>query len=55
LNAKKPTAYALAKGFELSAQDVVFVGPANITRWSRYVSQLLGSNNIIQTGAMFRN
>jgi polysaccharide export outer membrane protein len=33
----------------------VFVGPANITRWSRYVSQLLGSNNIIQTGAMFRN
>ena len=55
LNAKKPTAYALAKGFELAAQDVVFVGPANITRWSRYVSQLLGSNNIIQTGAMFRN
>lgn len=55
LSAKKPTAYALAKGFELAAQDVVFVGPANITRWSRYVSQLLGSNNIIQTGAMFRN
>lgn len=55
LNAKKPTSYALAKGFELAAQDVVFVGPANITRWSRYVSQLLGSNNIIQTGAMFRN
>ena len=55
LNAKKPTSYALAKGFELAAQDVVFMGPANITRWSRYVSQLLGSNNIIQTGAMFRN
>ena len=55
LNAKKPTSYALAKGFELTAQDVVFVGPANITRWSRYVSQLLGSNNIVQTGAMFRH
>ena len=55
LAAKKPTSYALAKGFELAAQDVVFVGPANITRWSRYVSQLLGSNNIIQTGVMFRN
>lgn len=55
LNAKKPTAYVLAKGFELTAQDVVYVGPANITRWSRYVSQLLGSNNIVQTGAMFRH
>jgi len=55
LNAKKPTAYTLAKGFELAAQDVVFVGPANITRWSRYVSQLLGSNNLVQTGAMFRH
>ena len=54
LNAKKPTSYALAKDFELNAQDVVFVGPANITRWNRYVSQLLGSNNIVQTGAMFK-
>lgn len=55
LNAEKPTAYVLAKHFELQAQDVVFVGPANITRWSRFISQLLGSNNIVQTGAMFRN
>ncbi|MDG6403223.1 SLBB domain-containing protein, partial [Pseudomonas quasicaspiana] len=55
LLAKKPTAYLLAKEFELQAQDVIFVGPADITRWSRFVSQLLGSANVIQTGAAFRN
>ena len=55
LKAKKPTAYLLAKEFELQAQDVIFVGPANITRWSRFVSQLLGSANVVSTGAMFRN
>ncbi|MDU8421240.1 polysaccharide biosynthesis/export family protein [Pseudomonas syringae] len=55
LNAKKPTAYLLAGQFELKAQDVVFVGPADITRWSRFISQLLGSASVIQTGAAFRN
>lgn len=55
LNAKKPTAYLLARQFELQAQDVVFVGPANITRWSRFISQLLGSASVVQTGAAFRN
>jgi polysaccharide export outer membrane protein len=54
LNAEKPTAFILAKGFELQAQDMVWVGPANITRWSRYVSQLLGSASVLQTGAAFR-
>lgn len=55
LHAKKPTAYLLAGQFELQAQDVVFVGPADITRWSRFISQLLGSASVIQTGAAFRN
>ncbi|WP_122317547.1 polysaccharide biosynthesis/export family protein [Pseudomonas cichorii] len=55
LNAEKPTAYLLARQFELQAQDVVFVGPANITRWSRFISQLLGSASVVQTGAAFRN
>ena len=55
LKAKKPTAYLLAGQFELKAQDVVFVGPANITRWSRFISQLLGSASVVQTGAAFRN
>lgn len=51
LNAKSPTAFALAKHFPLQPQDVVFVGPANITRWNRFISQLLPSANIIGTGA----
>ena len=55
LNAEKPTAYLLAGQFQLQAQDVVFVGPANITRWSRFISQLLGSASVVQTGAAFRN
>ncbi len=51
LNAKSPTAFALAKHFPLQPQDVVFVGPANITRWNRFISQLLPSASIIGTGA----
>ncbi len=51
LNAKSPTAFALAKHFPLHPQDVVFVGPANITRWNRFISQLLPSASIVGTGA----
>ncbi|WP_312716771.1 polysaccharide biosynthesis/export family protein [Stutzerimonas nitrititolerans] len=51
LNAKSPTAFALAKHFPLQPQDVVFVGPANITRWNRFISQLLPSASIVGTGA----
>lgn len=51
LNAKSPTAFALAKHFPLQPQDVVFVGPANITRWNRFISQLLPSAIVIGTGA----
>ena len=53
LNAKSPTAFALAKSFPLQAQDVVFVGPANITRWNRFISQLLPSATVVGTGAAF--
>jgi polysaccharide export outer membrane protein len=55
LNAEKPTAYVLARQFELEAQDVVFVGPANITRWNRYISNLLPSASVVATGAAFKN
>ncbi|WP_421681777.1 capsular biosynthesis protein [Stutzerimonas urumqiensis] len=51
LNAESPTAFALAKHFPLQPQDVVFVGPANITRWNRFISQLLPSASVIGTGA----
>lgn len=51
LGAKSPTAFALAKHFPLHPQDVVFVGPANIARWNRFISNLLPSATIIGTGA----
>jgi len=53
LNAKSPTAFALAKSFPLQPQDVVFVGPAGITRWNRFISQLLPSASVVGTGAAF--
>jgi polysaccharide export outer membrane protein len=55
LNAEKPTAFVLARQFTLEAQDVVFVGPANITRWNRYISNLLPSASVVATGAAFKN
>lgn len=53
LNAESPTAFALAKSFPLQPQDVVFVGPAGITRWNRFISQLLPSATVVGTGAAF--
>jgi polysaccharide export outer membrane protein len=55
LDAKKPTAFLLASRFDLQASDVVFVGPANITRWNRFISQLLPSATIATTSQAFRN
>jgi polysaccharide export outer membrane protein len=42
---------ALATHFEVRPQDVVYVGPANVTRWNRFVSQLVPSAAIVGTGA----
>lgn len=50
LNAKKPTAFLLARQFDLQAADVVFVGPSDITRWNRFISQLLPSASVVATG-----
>ncbi|WP_397452434.1 polysaccharide biosynthesis/export family protein [Pseudomonas sp. NA-150] len=55
LDAQKPTSYVLARQFELEAQDVVFVGPANIVRWNRYLSNLLPTSSVVATGAAFKN
>lgn len=41
LDASSPDAYALASQFPVKAGDVVFVGAAGVTRWNRFVSQLL--------------
>ncbi|MDE1166982.1 MAG: polysaccharide biosynthesis/export family protein [Pseudomonas sp.] len=53
LNAKKPTAFMLASQFDLQTSDVIFVGPANITRWNRFISQLLPSATVVGTTAAF--
>ncbi len=50
LDAKSPTAFVLAEQFKLQPQDVVYVGPANITRWNRVISQLFPSANLLSTG-----
>jgi polysaccharide export outer membrane protein len=41
LNAESPDALILADRFSLQPHDVVFVGTAGITRWSRVMNQLL--------------
>jgi len=48
LNAKSPVAFALADQFRLQPGDVVFVGAAGITRWNRFVTQLLPFTGIIR-------
>ena len=51
LDAKSPTAFAIASQFELMPQDIVYVGPAQVTRWNRLISQLVPSASIVGTGA----
>lgn len=51
LEARSPAAFAVASQFELLPGDVVFVGAAGITRWSRFVSQLLPFSGIISSAA----
>ena len=55
LQAGSPSAMALATRFNVQPQDVVFVGPANITRWNRFISQLIPSATIVGIGASTQN
>ena len=48
LNAKSPVAFALADQFRLQPGDVVFVGAAGITRWNRFIVQLLPFTGLIR-------
>jgi len=51
LNAKSPAAFALADRFPLRQGDVVWVGPAGVTRWNRFLSQLLPLSGLISNAA----
>ena len=51
LNAQSPSAFILANQFEMQPQDVVFVGAAGVTRWNRFISQLLPTATLFYTGA----
>jgi polysaccharide biosynthesis/export protein len=51
LDARSPSAFALGDKFRIKAGDVVFVGPAGITRWNRVLSQILPSATLLSTAA----
>jgi polysaccharide export outer membrane protein len=55
LEASSPSAMVLATRFDVQAQDVVYVGPANVTRWNRFISQLVPSASIVGIGAAAKN
>ena len=55
LDAESPVAFAIANRFELKPQDIVYVGPAQVTRWNRLISQLLPSATILGTSAAAGN
>lgn len=50
IDLKSPSAFALAQHFKLQPQDVVYVGPADVTRWNRFISQVFPSANLLRTG-----
>lgn len=51
LDAQSPAAFALADQFKVKPGDVVFVGPAGVTRWNRLLSQLLPLSGLISNAA----
>ncbi|QDY49582.1 polysaccharide biosynthesis/export family protein [Stenotrophomonas maltophilia] len=51
LEARSPTAFAAGSQFHLEPGDVVFVGAAGVSRWNRFVNQLLPFTNILYNAA----
>lgn len=45
LDASSPRAFILANDFQLQARDVVYVDPAPVVRWNRFISNLIPSYN----------
>lgn len=52
LDASSPAAFALADGFPVKPGDVVYVGEAGVTRWNRFLSQLLPLSGIIRNATL---
>jgi len=53
LNASSPDAMLLAHDFRLAARDVVYVDPAQVTRWNRVITQILPTvSTLSTTGSM---
>jgi len=44
-----PTGYLLAGEFNLQAQDIVFIGTAGVTSWSRFINQVLPFTDFINS------
>lgn len=49
LDAKTPTALAMANGFALRAKDVVYVDPVPLVQWNRVVNLILPTTNSFYT------
>lgn len=52
LNARSPAAFALADNFKVQPGDVIFVGASGITKWNRFLSQLLPLSGIVGNAAL---
>jgi polysaccharide export outer membrane protein len=52
LDADSPAAFALASEFPVHPGDVVFVGASDITRWSRFLAQLVPLGNLVEDAAV---
>ncbi|SEN21493.1 polysaccharide export outer membrane protein [Luteibacter sp. UNCMF331Sha3.1] len=51
LDNTSPSAFAVGAQFAVKPGDVVYVGPADITRWNRFISQLLPLSGLISNAA----
>lgn len=51
LNAKNPTALALADKFTLLPRDVIYIDPVSLVRWNRIISLILPAAQVIDLGS----
>jgi len=47
LDASSPASFVLANDFQLQPRDVVYIDPAPVVRWSRFINNLLPSYNTL--------